>query len=427
MPLYSKGFYMLRSGNVSGKEAENAVAMDVQLASIICPITNEIFFEPKMAVPCGHTFEYDSIKKWKAAKNSCPCCRKKIEKLIDAPPLLIEMLENILAKYPHLQNQRYFSLDILHRAVTAKDSNKLDKIIVFLLLMEDRINFIEKNGDSVLRGLSKNSVGAAALERHDKLRAKLNVDSLNNSSNVEGHEGTTTLAWLVCYNAGLESLIKDEVFRAKITPYGLNNIITGSVDRGTSALYWLLISKAGVQMLCWDKELCAKVTEEGLNSIQLEKRPNADRNTGLSALFYLIFNEEGLELLREDTVLRGKITAKGINAVCRDTNLQGQSPVYVLVQSQRGRDLLNMDEDLRKLIKIKTLYTKVIGSDKSAADCLRETLDGIELLKKLDPHCNERSVQQHANIHGLFHEQPVQHPQPQPQKKNRKSSRCNIM
>ncbi len=385
---------MLSSGTIP--ENENSIVMDISLMSITCPVSSEIFFEPKMVVPCGHLFEHDSITDWMKSKKTCPCCRGEIEKIIAAPPVFHELLDNALAKYPQLQRQRYFSEKVLSRAIHEKDILKVEKIIEFLTLADEHINVVvnKEQGFTLISMLTQHCL--AALAKHDKFRERITADALNLVS-LGVDRGTTPVAWLAGFEAGQQILLKDQIFRAKITPVGLNNIVTGDVDKGTSALYWLVKSDTGLQMLCKDNDLCAKVTEEGLNAIQMEKSISVDHDTGTSAVFFLVKAEAGLELLCRDDILRGKINAKGLNAVGKDREFLGQSPVYILVQSQRGRDLLKRDERLHKLVAVETLYVKAATTGKSPAELLKATADGIELLRKMDP--NFMPV-----IPGLFHE-----------------------
>jgi len=396
---------MLSSCHIS--ENENPILMDISLASITCPVSSEIFFDPQMVVPCGHLFECDTIKEWMESKKTCPCCRGQIEKIITAPPVFHELLDNIFAKYPQLQRQRYFSEKVLLRALKENDHLKVEKIIEFLMKADNLINVVNKErGTTVFSIMAESAVGLAALAKYDNFREKITPDTLNLPS--QGIDrGTTPVAWLSGFEAGRQLLLKDQILRAKITPLGLNNIVTGDVDKGTCAFYWLAKSKIGLQILCSDSDLCAKVTEEGMNSIQTQKKIDSnnvsvDRDTGTSAVFFLVKEESGLELLCKNDILRGKINAKGLNAVGKDREFLGQSPVYRLVQSQRGRDLLNRDERLRKLVAVETLYVREAVSGKSPAELLKVTADGIELLRKMDP--NFMPV-----IPGIFHEHQHHH------------------
>jgi hypothetical protein len=374
---------MLRSSNSAPIKESDSLNIDIPVADITCPISEEIFFEPEMAVPCGHIFEKDEIKQWMTSKSTCPCCRSEIEKTVNAPPVLHNLLESLLSKYPKLQQQRYFSHQIIARALKASDQVKLEKIVKFLTLADHRLNEMG-GGNSILYCLVEQSLGLSLLIKNNELRNKITSKSLNYASVRDADAGSTILIWFAGFNEGLEILKTDKVLRDKITPQGLNNIVSGSIDHGTSAFYWFAKSKTGREILGEDAILRAKVTEEGMNSVRSCKDYKRDQDTGSSAAFFLAKSPEGLALLFNDEALRVKINAKGLNSICVDQEFQGLSLVYVLAHSQRGRELLSKDERLRSLIDPSALFSKAAASDKSAADWLMSEPDGRQLLE-LDP------------------------------------------
>lgn len=113
---------------------EDNIPVKLPQQMITCPFTMDIFFEPVMAMPCGHCFEYrESIK----LKDECPCCRTQNIALYPAPPIIRELLLETLKQHPKLYEQVHFDIDYFEEIVLKNDFAPGTAGEKFLLLLQN--------------------------------------------------------------------------------------------------------------------------------------------------------------------------------------------------------------------------------------------------------------------------------------------------
>jgi len=76
-------------------QTEDSENFDLDL--LTCPVLLTLFFEPVMAVPCGHLIEEDAKNKLETP-GRCPCCRESVLSWIQCPPTFRNMLQSELQK-----------------------------------------------------------------------------------------------------------------------------------------------------------------------------------------------------------------------------------------------------------------------------------------------------------------------------------------
>lgn len=98
---------------------------------IICPLSLALFFEPVLAIPCGHAFE--KIESQRIKNGKCPCCREDIVmfgRALDKK----NMMDKVLAAHPELYAEVYFNLDhfaevVSNNALNTPTGNRFIKLL----------------------------------------------------------------------------------------------------------------------------------------------------------------------------------------------------------------------------------------------------------------------------------------------------------
>jgi len=330
---------MISAKNLDSKSEITSINTNALTSMLICPITQQIFFDPVASFPCGHVFEREAITEWRATKNECPCCRKSITGLCESP-IINDFVELAVTANPQLQNDRYFKMKILETALHENNKIKLDKLIK-ILKSSDYLNAISEEkgfiGESAITELTARPMGRLALSNDETLREHINEKGLNAVLLQEGPwRGTSALYWLAAKPEGRALFTKDEKLVAKITAEGLNSIRQEGLNRGTSALYWLAGSREGWTLLSKDEKLVAKITAEGLNSIL--KDDGCDQGT--SALYWLTANPEGRKLLLKKNHLVNLINIDTLMTVIPDGPNKGTSAYQCLRETEEGKENL---------------------------------------------------------------------------------------
>lgn len=362
------------------------ISLSISLNDFSCPITTQLFLDPRQVVPCGHLFENDAIRQWKEESDECPCCRKKIKHIYLAPPYFYRQFTELLEKNPHLHDERYFNLETFSNLLDEEKENSIafKKIIQLLKNSDKHLNQVpDENileGTSALTWLVGTDLGIKILKNDAELRAKISSNGLNRKE-LGDDNGATPLTWMVRDEKGMEILIKDANLRQKITAEGLNSVSQEKECIGQTPLAIFANNNIGIQLLMDDIQLRKKITKEGLNSYILE-----GENSGLSAVSLLAKSKLGIELLFHSSILTSLITEEGLNTPQQN----GISATYELLKSEQGRKLLAEVGKLRKLISIDALHRMVTdGPDegKSAAFWLKK--QGKKLLS-VDPELRKK-------------------------------------
>lgn len=131
------------------KTSSNHFIFSVELESLTCPITQELFFEPVLAMPCGHCFEKRASASLK--KSACPICRQKIIMFGQALDKKT-MLDKVLTEQPELYAQVYFNHDHFSEII---EKNKLKTITGqrFIKVLQHAVNHLT---EKAITGKQKN-------------------------------------------------------------------------------------------------------------------------------------------------------------------------------------------------------------------------------------------------------------------------------
>src|SRR3990167_4949766 len=87
---------------------------------ITCLLSLDLFFDPVVAIPCGHAFERTGSQKIKNDK--CPCCRENIVMFYRAFDKK-NMMDKVLAAHPELYAEVCFDLDYFAKVVSKNELN----------------------------------------------------------------------------------------------------------------------------------------------------------------------------------------------------------------------------------------------------------------------------------------------------------------
>lgn len=90
--------------------------------------------------------------------------------------------------------------------------------------------------------------------------------------------------------------------------------------------------------------------------------------SGYSPLFILVCSPEGRQLLMSDSILLGEITADGLNAVIAQEKHKGKSALYFLVSSPEGWSLLRDQQSLKDSIKLECLVSTFLHDNNDGTE-----------------------------------------------------------
>ena len=113
------------------------ISLVFKIEDIKCPITKEIFFDPVVAQPCGHTFEREMLEEWLKNQSACPCCAHK-DITMGHPPLVWKnALFDAIKNSPDLLAQQYLSENLIKNLiVNNKDDEHLERLLMAKQLKE---------------------------------------------------------------------------------------------------------------------------------------------------------------------------------------------------------------------------------------------------------------------------------------------------
>lgn len=341
-------------------DAENEskdVSINLSLNDYICPITNQIFFNPVQVLPCGHFFEDRAIEDWKTRDATCPCCREKMEAQYPTPPYFNRQLMELLEKNPQLYDECYFNVDDFKKCLREDDEKK--SVSPQLKKWTNVLKNSKMHSNNIFPFLISSEVGLRFLSNHALIREKITEELLNHPSEFTE---ISPLRALSQTEAGIRLLSDDVVLRGKITSEGLNDFPKDGVYAGISVLTLLVQHPLGLELLSHDPALRQKISAESVNGMQNESH--------VSVLFLLSKSEVGRKILLDDARLRNLIHKDTLNKIIfsNDENC-GKSAASFL--STYGKGLLILDPVL--LMKIEREEKKVSKSFfKSVKDKFRK-------------------------------------------------------
>ncbi|MBA4696234.1 MAG: hypothetical protein H2069_02445 [Legionella sp.] len=284
--------------------------------------------------------------------------------LLDDEELRNQITVEELNTYIELQDDEDTQVSALLWLAGTIDGRKLLLSDDFLRsnITQEGLNKIVKKGphrgESVLYWLTSSSSGIEVLAKDPELRQKITSEGLNAPLNNQERTGSSSLFELCCGTAGFDLLQKDAVLRSKITSAGLNAHVKKGPKPDCNPLFQLTLTTENRQLLIDDLELRSKITSEGLNmSITYQKIK------GWSPLFQLTLLSNTRQLFIDDSVLRNKITSNGLNRVITTGYYNGECALLRLIGAgtDDGSRLLLEDRTLRKKITAVGLNTIIQG------------------------------------------------------------------
>jgi len=237
-------------------EESKDIPINVSLSDFICPITNQLFFNPVQVMPCGHFFEESGIDDWKTRDTTCPCCREKIEEQYPTPPYFNRQLTELLERNPLLYDECYFNLEIFSNCLREDDEKKT--VSPHLKKWTNLLKNSKTHSNNAFPFLISKEYGLTYLTKHALILEKITAETLN--AMQEG-SNLSPLYILSKSELGRTILLNNGWMRNLIQKETLNKvIITHDEDNGKSAAHWL--STDGRKILLSDPVLSLKIERE---------------------------------------------------------------------------------------------------------------------------------------------------------------------
>jgi hypothetical protein len=239
------------------KDFDEKISIRISLADFICPISEQIFFNPIQAMPCGHFFEEEELKGWEEKNDTCPYCREKIEEKFPTPPYFNRQLTELLERNPKLYDECYFNVETFSKNFSAYDEKKIESKPFKKMLHVLENSSVHFN--NALPLLMKKPSGMVLLTNHPALRQKITAKSLNKILDPES--GISVLYLLAESAEGRKLLINDGRLRSLIEIETLHaRVLLAGENTRKSAAFWL--KKYGKDFWKIDPILRAKLFQE---------------------------------------------------------------------------------------------------------------------------------------------------------------------
>lgn len=174
--------------------SDDIITISIDLGDLTCPITQELFFNPVLAMPCGHGFE--SRASSGLANGECPICRQKIIMFGAALGIRRDM-DKALTQHPELYAQVYFNSDHFAEVVKNKElaTPTGERFIKLLQHVPSNLNAKalvgKQKNKTVIEILAGTKTGRELLGKDEKIRALISKESLQLIV-----DGKTIGAWL---------------------------------------------------------------------------------------------------------------------------------------------------------------------------------------------------------------------------------------
>lgn len=176
------------SSQTPEQASNHATSISIDHKELTCPITNELFFDPVLAMPCGHGFE--NRASGSLLKGSCPECRQDIV-IFGAALDKRRDMDKVLSLRPELYAQVYFNLDhfaeiVEEKGVIVKKNQLTTPIGVrFIKLLQHAANHLNdkavegvQKGKNAIEILASTQPGRELLRKDEKIRALISKESL---------------------------------------------------------------------------------------------------------------------------------------------------------------------------------------------------------------------------------------------------------
>ena len=143
---------------------------------LICPITNEIFYDPVLALD-GITYEREAIETWFIENETSPVTREKIGKLVIPSKLIKNLVDNMIAINSNLKMEQYTKvvkcdITIIIKHILSGQYGKLKNYANFdlrQLLDEKYFLHLKKCDNDTLKYIIDNAI---TLECHNDLNGR---------------------------------------------------------------------------------------------------------------------------------------------------------------------------------------------------------------------------------------------------------------
>ncbi|HSW93823.1 MAG TPA: hypothetical protein VLJ15_05630 [Gammaproteobacteria bacterium] len=295
---------------VENKEEAARPPLDENLLKdLSCPITLQIFYDPVSVIGCGHLFEWEAVQEYREQSENdppCPLCKQHSLHNVSSALDVIDQIEALIREYPALQNDRYFTLEKLHKTLMKGNTAELEKLCAILKSsrhMDAESAVEELAGVSPVAMLALNPQGKMIIENDHDFRANITSESLNRVIQTGPCRGISAVMVFAADCKDRPSLIvRDPVLRAKVTREGLNTCIPAGLERGTSALFYVTSTREGRQVLLEDEAFAGLIQVETLMRV-IPGEPYR----GQSAYLNLIQTPEGQEFFSRQPALSAAI------------------------------------------------------------------------------------------------------------------------
>lgn len=159
---------------------EDVISISIELKDLTCPVTLNLFFDPVLAMPCGHGIENRISSN--LLKGSCPTCRQDIMMFGTALDKK-NMIDKVLSQHPEWYTQVYFNLDhfaeiVAHNQLATLLGQRFIKLLqhAATLLNDKALDGNQKNKTAV-EVLTSTYQGRELLRKNEKIQALLTSES----------------------------------------------------------------------------------------------------------------------------------------------------------------------------------------------------------------------------------------------------------